>query len=397
MAAAGENPLRDDPRSGRRLRKGRHVETEQPTTVHTGETGDPHLGVPATSGTDVIAVVGACTPERREYARRLAASRHMTLVPAGQLAGPADPDETLRSALALNTRVPGSTGLVLEYPVETSARSIVADHTHEGSPTRLRELICIVDAAHLLADLTTTAHVPLGRSDAEGTPLTAPRAELIVTQIEFASTVVLTNCSLLRREEQDALRSLTSHLSPEAHVELASVTRRADYPNPGAGYATAPYTREQTRPGWIALLNDEFAPQHRHSRVSALRYEQMRPFHPRRLARALQSHEALGRGRLLRSVGFCRLCSRPHITAQWGQVGGSFSLTPAALDSRLTAADEPLALGQDLALIGLDLDLRQLAEALDAAALTDAELLAGPEAWRTYPDPFPAWRGADQR
>ena len=30
---------------------------------------------------------------------------------------------------------------------------------------------------------------------------------------------------------------------------------------------------------------------------------------------------------------------------------------------------------------------------LDACLLDDAELAAGPEAWRTLPDPFPSWIG----
>jgi hypothetical protein len=40
--------------------------------------------------------------------------------------------------------------------------------------------------------------------------------------------------------------------------------------------------------------------------------------------------------------------------------------------------------GQELAVIGFDLDEAGLCEALDRAVLTDAELLAGPMAWLEY-------------
>lgn len=40
---------------------------------------------------------------------------------------------------------------------------------------------------------------------------------------------------------------------------------------------------------------------------------------------------------------------------------------------------------------GLGLDRTGLAAALDAAALADAELIAGPAAWHGFEDPFPAW------
>lgn len=348
---------------------------------------------PQPQRTDTVVVVGACIPERREYARRLAASRRLTLVPARQME---DPSGALRTALHLNAWLPDSAGLLLEYPARTPARDIVGELTDEETGTSLRELICVVDAAHLLADLSSAELVPVDRDDEDGTFVMAPRAELIVTQIEFASTVVLTNCHRLGAEEREVLRALVSHLSPQARIELSDSTRTAQHPAHTTPFPPEAYTREQTRPGWITLLNGEFAPAHRHSRVSALRYEQPRPFHPQRLADLLAARDSRGGGELLlRSAGFCHVSSRPHVTAQWNQVGDTLSLAPAALDHQLTAEDEPLAFGQDLALIGLDLDPEELARDLDAAALTDAELLAGPQVWTTFPDPFPTWHGVD--
>lgn len=43
---------------------------------------------------------------------------------------------------------------------------------------------------------------------------------------------------------------------------------------------------------------------------------------------------------------------------------------------------------QMLVLIGVGLDKERLQKALEDALLTDAEMAEGPEAWRSYEDPF---------
>jgi hypothetical protein len=41
--------------------------------------------------------------------------------------------------------------------------------------------------------------------------------------------------------------------------------------------------------------------------------------------------------------------------------------------------------------IGAPLQEARIRSALDAALLSDAELMLGPERWRELQDPFPAW------
>lgn len=74
-----------------------------------------------------------------------------------------------------------------------------------------------------------------------------------------------------------------------------------------------------------------------------------------------------------------------------------FSLAPVAVDGWIADDEELLAIGQDLALIGIHLDPDRLVAALDDAALSDAELAAGPGAWAAFPDPFPTWQTAGDR
>lgn len=46
---------------------------------------------------------------------------------------------------------------------------------------------------------------------------------------------------------------------------------------------------------------------------------------------------------------------------------------------------------QELVFIGQVLDEARIRQALDACLLSEEEMLAGQELWRTFPDPFPAW------
>ncbi|WP_422385986.1 GTP-binding protein, partial [Brevibacterium epidermidis] len=104
--------------------------------------------------------------------------------------------------------------------------------------------------------------------------------------------------------------------------------------------------------------------------VRVCRFEQPRPFHPRRLQAVLEA--ALGRdcwGRIVRSAGFAKLASRPYVTAHWDQAGTLLTLAPLTADPLPGDGAELLALGQDLAFIGIDLDEAGLCAALESAVL----------------------------
>jgi G3E family GTPase len=376
--------------------------------------------------TDAIAVVGVCTAERRAHARALALSRRMTLVPAQQIA---QGSHVLASAVGLNALLRGSGGLVVEYPAGTPGHEVVGELADPRTGTALREVVCVVDGMHFWSDLWASDFVPVAqdrvvaygaaragggaegvggaagtggahrtgdtgdtgvtRTDPASEAALVARAELLVSQIEFASTVLLTNTRRMVEEDRSLLVALLGHLNPRARVVEDDATGGTAAAASGDRPAL---TQEQTGPGWVAILNDEFTPPQTHERITALRYVQMRPFHPQRLADCL-SRLLTGRdsGQLVRSVGFCRLATRPHVTAQWDHVGGMLSLTPAQHDHALSGDDEPLAFGQDLALIGVGLDPQSVRAELDAAALTNAELMSGPHVWARYRDPLPPW------
>lgn len=245
--------------------------------------------------------------------------------------------------------------------------------------------MCVADAARLLEDLQRVDSAPR-RPLAREQPPFAPRiphAMLTVTQLEYASTIVVANWSGLSTAELSTVIALISHLSPQASLRV-----RQDAIEPWVPGET--FTAGQERPGWIGLLNDDdYEPHLTDPRVAAFRYENVRPLHPVRLRRLLDRLETDAFGTVVRSAGFCRFASRPHVVAHWDHVGRMITFDPLSHDDALGDDQELLALGQDLAIIGLDLDTGGLTAALDDAALTDDELATGPTLWARLADPFP--------
>ncbi|GGH50682.1 GTP-binding protein [Microbacterium album] len=328
---------------------------------------------------DVIAVVGACAPERREQAERLAAQTARPLVPADRVSGLSAPVDDAVALLACREAA------VIEFPTETAVTTLIGSLADPFGGVRLSELVCVVDAAHILADLFREDDIV--RSAPDGRALHVARAHLAVSQLEFASTILVVGWSGLTTPELSSLMALLNHISPRARLRLQRDALR--HAAPLGEYRYAP---QQDRPGWVALLNGEFRPHMTDPRVSAFRYEQHRPLHPGRLQRLLDERIEPGEfGTVVRSAGFCRLATRPHITARWDHTGRTIAFDPLAVDDDFTEGDELLTFGQDLGFIGLGLDAASLTAALDEASLTDEEFSAGPIAWACLPDPFPAW------
>lgn len=339
---------------------------------------------------DVIAVVGSCAPERRRYARRLAERTNHALIPALRLAAAEDP---AAEAAAIVPWTAPTGGAVVEFPSDTPTASVIGALADEHAGTRLTGVVCVLDASHLLDDLARDDYV--SRASPFGVERTA-RALITASNIELASEIVLVNWEAVPTSELSTLMALVSHLGPSARLRLDhGALDRARPATTTVDAATAPYAALQERPGWVAILNDDFEPHMSDPRVSAFRYECLRPLHPGRLHDLLDGRIDRGEfGTVIRSAGFCRLATRPGVVAVWEHVGHMFELAPLRHDDALDADDELLALGQDLAFIGLDLDRAALARALDETALADDELAAGPAAWARFDDPFPAWRTA---
>ena len=289
-----------------------------------------------------------------------------------------------------------SRGIVVEVPVTADARSVAlltgsllsdvsderaaeradepADERAPGPPARLRHVVSVVRAGELV-DLV------LGRLDESFL-----EAERVVDLVEHATVVVLTGMVGLPGDERDLAVELVHRLAPATLVlDAGVVLSGSSLPERGdvAGLASAA--------GWMRELSGTGALPLSGATVGTWVFRDPRPFHTERLARAVDVDLVPERvGRVLRSKGFVHLATRPDRIGGWSSVGSLLSLDPSVL--RAFEADAPL--GQELVLFGTDLRVDVLEEVLTSCLLTPAELLAGPEAWRTGADPFPRWPGA---
>lgn len=316
-----------------------------------------------------IAVVGVCGAERRSYARALAAAGGHRF-------------DRVRMIPSLASRSPDA----LVWPADASVVADIATdsdlvHTLAALPGPDLTVVCVVDARHTIADLRGTAALTEGAPVGDARGDVGARARQAASALELATHVVFVNWEGVETPALSLQMALASHLNPGAIVRLS---RGAELDAP-AVRASADGEPLLQRAGWVRRLGDAHDPYLTDPRVTTLRYEQLRPFHPGRLVRVLDRIDRGACGILLRSAGFCRLATRPGILARWEQAGSAMWIDPVASGPDLEATV------QDIALTGIRLHPGLLRTALDSAALTDAELAAGPSAWERFADPLPVW------
>ncbi|WP_102192958.1 GTP-binding protein [Microbacterium aurantiacum] len=324
---------------------------------------------------DPLVVVGVCAPERRRYAASLASATNGYLILLAER-----PPSQREEGLQLSTAPPLAAATPPRIVADVSAD---LDLPHLGLAADPRStVICVVDAVHMLDDLHDGR--PLIDVVAEGDDRGdfGARARRAVSLLEGATLIILVNWETVATADLALLMTIASHLNPTARVRLSREAAEDIRSLSSAQQEPAPLLE---RAGWVHALNDEHDPYMTDPRVTTLRYEQQRPFHPARLSAALNDIDAGAYGTVLRSAGFCRLATRPGILARWDHVGSAIWIDPLSSDI------ETATTAQDISLTGLNLDPGGLRRALDVAALTDDELTAGPAAWRRFADPLPAW------
>lgn len=141
-------------------------------------------------------------------------------------------------------------------------------------------------------------------------------------------------------------------------------------------------------------------------------FSERRPFHPQRL------HDAFGvlLDGVVRTRGRVWVASQPDSALWLESAGGGLrignagpwlaALAPSVWDEPDSVSPERRVMAslrwddyygdraQDLAILTHQSDPNEIADALEAALLTDAELAQGWDAWRLLPDPFSEWQPA---
>lgn len=269
-----------------------------------------------------------------------------------------------------------STGISEPMPVAATFEWTFEDGTSLSDHARLDTMVTVVDASGFLAELERGDRLDQrGLAAAEGDERGI--SDLLVDQVEFADVLVLNKTDLAAPEQLTAVEGILRELNPSARlvhahrgvVDLAEVLDTGRYD---------PVTAA-TSPGWAQELAGTHTPETEEYGIRSVTYRADRPFHPARLAAALEDWHGV-----VRSKGFCHIASRPHTLAVWSQAGPNLTIEPGQLLDGHTAR-------QELVFIGIGLDPDEPRRRLDPVLLTDAELAAGPTAWRRMDDPLPPW------
>lgn len=268
----------------------------------------------------------------------------------------------------------------------------------EGDPVTdmvtVQAVLTVLDAASWLADATGNQGLSERRL-AAGLEDDRTVAQLAVGQVEFADAIIVagaaTDVDTARRT--DAVLDRLVPVAPQARATQLDVE---------ALLAAVPANSRRGRvDDSHAVLTHHTYPWHTQHGVGTVLFGARRPFHPARLHDALQ---VLLQG-VVRARGRMWIATQPDQALAVESAGGGLRIAQAgpwlgavpdwsninverALMASLRWDNQFDDREQALLIIYHATDPEVIIPALDAALITDTELTAGEQEWRTWSDPF---------
>jgi len=267
--------------------------------------------------------------------------------------------------------------LVLEYALRARRTAV---------PVAIQDIVAVTSVAEIMALLfglpAFDTRPQRRRGDDPGA------AGRLAARLEFATMVVLTDATSEEEPPGTALvKALLARLSPTAQVvplDAVAETRSRAPRRLAAGRAH----RLGATMGWQQELDESKPEFTAHNPIDSFVFRDPRPFHPGRLHTAVTDQLIPERvGRIIRSRGFVRLATRADRVGSWSTAGDVLDLDPTGMLSWHVESPP----GQEIVFFALDLDHECLDAVLRDCLLTDEELIAGPERWGQFDDPFPCW------
>lgn len=357
-----------------------------------------------------------------------------------------------------------STGVSEPLPVaetflfETDPENNADSSSSPSKPTEslldiaeIDSMVTVVDAVSFLNDLLKAEDLS-SRGQAVDEHDTRTITDLLVSQVEFASVVVINKCDLVDEAQLKRVKQAVIALNSDARI-LCTTRSKIDI---GEVIGSKSYDFEKVSQSatWLKAINspEEHVPETEEFGISSFVYRARRPFHPTRLMDFINTRLAaitddededepdagnagntaavptvdITQPRIIRSKGFFWLASRPTEAMLWSQAGGLFSLTAGGGWWADTSKDcwptDPAEVAdimsdwvgpetsstkggsfedsvgdrrQELVFIGTDMDAKQTSAALDSCLLSDLELATGDKEWILLDDPFPPTSSAD--
>lgn len=262
-------------------------------------------------------------------------------------------------------------------------------------------MVTVVDARNFLHDYYSS-HDLQDRSQGVSEEDERTVVDLLTDQIEFANVILINKTDAVTSDELADVRGIVHALNPKArvHETLNSSVPLAEVMGTGL-YQLAEAEQSQ---GWLDSLQGH-TPETEEYGISSFVFRSHLPLHPQRFSNLV--HRAWPG--VIRAKGLFWLATRMELAGFLSQAGvmrttramGLFwsavprSEWPADSDSQaeiLANWQEPYGdRRQEIVIIGRRMDRDALQQELEACLLTPDERKAGPAAWASYTDPFPAW------
>ena len=275
-------------------------------------------------------------------------------------------------------------------------------------------MVTVVDAVNFLRDMREADDLKARKIEA-GEEDERTITDLLVSQVEFASVIVLNKCDLCTREQLDEIKMNIRSLNSEAKI-IETVNSQINI-DEVVGSKSFDFDACQQSPLWVKAMNDEAEkiPETEEYGISSFAFRQRRPFHPDRLMSFIENYMGVDSDsdfKVLRSKGFFWLATRPEYMMVWSQAGGLFQLSGGGVwwvdtpkefwpsepelvqDIKLDWHEDGDAIGdrrQELVFIGTNLNENEneVYRLLESCLLTDEEYNAGRSRWLEFNDPFP--------
>lgn len=301
-----------------------------------------------------------------------------------------------------------STGISEPLPVAETFTFDDENGVSLSQVARLDTMVTVVDAVNFLQDFEEAQSLQ-ERGESLGEDDERSVADLLIEQVEFADVILISKTDLIDEAALGQLTGILRSLNTRARIE--PIRNGAVDLQKVLGTGLFSFDEAAKAPGWQKELRGEHVPETQEYGISSFVYQARRPFHPRKFHDFLHQpwNEGAMQGRLLRSKGYFWLATRPEYAGQWNQAGGIARYDVAGLfwkalpesqwpqeqesrDYIRSKWQEPFGdMRQEMVFIGQGLDREDLCRQLDDCLLSDDELLAGIQAWKQLPDPFPAW------
>jgi G3E family GTPase len=268
--------------------------------------------------------------------------------------------------------------------------------------SRLDTMVTVVDANRFWEDFSSGESL-LDRKQATEENDRREVVDLLIDQIEFADVIVLNKIDLVEDEDTEELIQVLQKLNSNARILKSSFSNIALSEVLNTGLFD--FEKASQGAGWIKELNNEHIPETEEYGITSFVYRRKRPFQPQRFMDWLENWPV----DIVRAKGFFWLASRNDTVGLISQAGTSIMIQGAGEwvasysknEQEQILKEEPELLlkwdetygdrSNEIVMIGIDMNQKEIEETLDACLLNDEEML---QDWKQYKDPLPSFETA---